>query len=229
MNRKMYILVLLVFTVLMLVSGYFLVSWLFENKKSDNIRNTEEEHLTIENDNYYLNPAILKDNPETVGWLIVPGTKINYPVVQHNDNDYYLNHDFKRNFNSAGWVFMDYNNKLDDQNIVVYGHHRHDDSMFGSIDMLFDKNFYKKNNEIIFVTKKDVFKYEIFSVYKSSTKDKYNSLNFYSINKTIGILKNKSEINFDGEQNSYLQIITLSTCHANNKDRLVVHGYKKNR
>ena len=87
MNRKMYILVLLVFTVLMLVSGYFLVSWLFENKKSDNIRNTEEEHLTIEKDNYYLNPAILKDNPETVGWLIVPGTKINYPVVQHNDND----------------------------------------------------------------------------------------------------------------------------------------------
>ena len=124
---------------------------------------------------------------------------------------------------------MDYNNKLDDQNIVIYGHHRHDDSMFGSIDMLFDKNFYKKNNEIIFVTKKEVFKYEIFSVYKSSTKDKYNSLNFYSINKTIGMLNNKSEIDFKIEKIDYSQIITLSTCHANNKDRLVVHGYKKNR
>ncbi len=226
MNKKLYILILIVFLVLMLVSGIYLISWLFENKKANSIRDVEEKHLTIEKDNYYLNPAILKDNPETVGWLIVPGTKINYPVVKHSDNDYYLDHDFKRNYNSTGWIFMDYKNKLDDQNLVFYGHHRHDDSMFGSIDMLFDKNFYKKNNEIIFVTEKEIFKYEIFSVYKASTKEKYNDLNFSNISKTIDILKNKSEINFKIEENDYSQIITLSTCHTNNKDRLVVHGYK---
>ena len=60
---------------------------------------------------------------------------------------------------------MDYKNKLNDQNLVIYGHHRHDNSMFGSIDMLFDENFYKKNNnnEIILVTQKEIFEYSIFS------------------------------------------------------------------
>ena len=228
MNKKIYMLILITFIVFMLISGAFLVSWLSENKKTNSIRNKEEKHLTIKKDNYYLNSDILKDNPETIGWLIVPGTKINYPVVQHSDNNYYLNHDFKHNYNSAGWIFMDYQNKLDDQNIVIYGHHRHDDSMFGSIDSLFDKEFYKNNaNEIIFVTEKELLTYTIFSVYKASVKDTYNQPNYNNLAKKIDKFKKNSQINFKEEINENSQIITISTCSANNIDRLVVHGYRK--
>ena len=228
MNKKIYMLILITFIVFMLISGTFLVSWLSENKKTNSIRNKEEKHLTIKKDNYYLNSDILKDNPETIGWLIVPGTKINYPVVQHSDNNYYLNHDFKHNYNSAGWIFMDYQNKLDDQNIIIYGHHRHDDSMFGSIDLLFDKEFYKNNaNEIIFVTEKELLTYTIFSVYKASVKDTYNQPNYNNLAKKIDKFKKNSQINFKEEINENSQIITISTCSANNIDRLVVHGYRK--
>ena len=228
MNKKIYMLILITFIVFMLISGSFLVSWLSENKKTNSIRNKEEKHLTIKKDNYYLNSDILKDNPETIGWLIVPGTKINYPVVQHSDNNYYLNHDFKHNYNSAGWIFMDYQNKLDDQNIIIYGHHRHDDSMFGSIDLLFDKEFYKNNaNEIIFVTEKELLTYTIFSVYKASVKDTYNQPNYNNLAKKIDKFKKNSQINFKEEINENSQIITISTCSANNIDRLVVHGYRK--
>ena len=228
MNKKIYMLILITFIVFMLISGTFLVSWLSENKKTNSIRNKEEKHLTIKKDNYYSNSDILKDNPETIGWLIVPGTKINYPVVQHSDNNYYLNHDFKHNYNSAGWIFMDYQNKLDDQNIIIYGHHRHDDSMFGSIDSLFDKEFYKNNaNEIIFVTEKELLTYTIFSVYKASVKDTYNQPNYNNLAKKIDKFKKNSQINFKEEINENSQIITISTCSANNIDRLVVHGYRK--
>lgn len=230
MNKKIYMLILITFIVFMLISGTFLVSWLSENKKTNSIRNKEEKHLTIKKDNYYLNSDILKDNPETIGWLIVPGTKINYPVVQHSDNNYYLNHDFKHNYNSAGWIFMDYQNKLGDQNIIIYGHHRHDDSMFGSIDLLFDKEFYKNNaNEIIFVTEKEVLTYTIFSVYKASVKDTYNQPNYNNLAKKIDKFKKNSQINFKEEINENSQVITISTCSANNIDRLVVHGYRKKR
>lgn len=230
MNKKIYMLILITFIVFMLISGSFLVSWLSENKKTNSIRNKEEKHLTIKKDNYYLNSDILKDNPETIGWLIVPGTKINYPVVQHSDNNYYLNHDFKHNYNSAGWIFMDYQNKLGDQNIIIYGHHRHDDSMFGSIDLLFDKEFYKNNaNEIIFVTEKEVLTYTIFSVYKASVKDTYNQPNYNNLAKKIDKFKKNSQINFKEEINENSQVITISTCSANNIDRLVVHGYRKKR
>lgn len=230
MNKKIYMLILITFIVFMLISGSFLVSWLSENKKTNSIRNKEEKHLTIKKDSYYLNSDILKDNPETIGWLIVPGTKINYPVVQHSDNNYYLNHDFKHNYNSAGWIFMDYQNKLGDQNIIIYGHHRHDDSMFGSIDLLFDKEFYKNNaNEIIFVTEKELLTYTIFSVYKASVKDTYNQPNYNNLIKKIDKFKKNSQINFKEEINENSQIITISTCSANNIDRLVVHGYRKKR
>lgn len=68
--------------------------------------------------------ALVAQNIDTVGWLYIPGTKINYPVVQADDNEYYLNRSFKRNDASCGTIFMDYQNNLNplDRNTVVFGH-----------------------------------------------------------------------------------------------------------
>ena len=230
MKKKIRIILLIIFAILMILSLITLISWHKENEEVAKIVHEEEKHLIIneEEDTIYLDKEILNDNSDTVGWLKVEGTKINYPVVQHSDNEYYLKHDFKKESNSAGWIFMDYKNSFDDQNIVIYGHHRKDGSMFGDIDLLFDSNFYKEHdNEIVLIRENEIMRYKIFSVYKVSNKESYNSLNFESFDETVENLKNKSEITFDEDLTGASQIITLSTCHKNNWDRLVVHGVKK--
>ena len=226
MQKKKYI-ILIICLILMLGSGVFLISWMLENKNTDKIKKLETRFLSEYKDTYNLDDKILEDNYETKGWLIVDGTNINYPVVQHTDNKYYLEHDFYHNYSSAGWIFMDSKNDYDDQNIVIYGHHRHDDSMFGSIDKLFDKDFYDNNSGTIkLVTPTETIVYTIFSVYKTSSYDTYNNRNFSDFLDKIKEFAYKSEISLSKELDNTSQIITLSTCHSNNKDRLVVHGYK---
>ena len=234
MKKKIRIVLLIIFALLMAISIITLISWSKENKKVAQIVEEEEKYLVIDEEEkekkeekVYLNKEIFNDNSDTVGWLKIEGTNINYPVVQHSDNEFYLKHDFKKNNNSAGWIFMDYKNSFDDENIVIYGHHRRDGSMFGDIDLLFKSDFYKKNdNEIILIREKEIIRYRIFSVYKISNTEPYNSLNFESFDETVKELKNKSQITFDVNLEGASQIITLSTCHDNNWDRLVVHGVK---
>jgi sortase B len=123
---------------------------------------------------------------------------------------------------------MDYRNNLDDQNIIIYGHHRKDGIMFGDIDLLFKENFYKKNNGVItLVIGNETREYQIFSVYSASILEDYNLTNYESFKEKIDEFKNKSEIDFNKDLSNIKQIITLSTCHNNNKDRLVIHGYEK--
>ena len=68
---------------------------------------------------YYINK-----NSETVGWIQINGTHVNYPIVKHQDNSYYLEHDFYKRKTSVGWIFADYRNNFDtlDNNTIIYGH-----------------------------------------------------------------------------------------------------------
>ena len=82
--------------------------------------------------------ALKAINPDTVGWVYIPNTVINYPIVQASDNDYYLSHDFD---GEEGWLaefgttFLDYRNASDwsDPSNFVYGHHLNDGSMFATL------------------------------------------------------------------------------------------------
>ena len=67
---------------------------------------------------------LLKKNPDTVGWIKVEGTKVNYPVVQASDNNYYLSHAFNKTANQGGWIFADYRVNFKDfgKNTIIYGH-----------------------------------------------------------------------------------------------------------
>ena len=78
---------------------------------------------------------LLEINNETVGWVNVKNTNVNYPIVKHTDNNFYLNHSFDKKKNSAGWVYMDYRNNTSsiDKNTIIYAHGRLDGSMFGSL------------------------------------------------------------------------------------------------
>jgi len=78
---------------------------------------------------------LIKDNADTVAWLTIGDTVINYPVVQGQDNAYYLDHRFDGSYSRAGTVFVDYRNSpgFVDQNTIIYGHHMGNGTMFCTI------------------------------------------------------------------------------------------------
>ena len=169
-------------------------------------------------------------NNETVGWIIVNNTKVNYPVVKHIDNDFYLNHSFDKKYNNAGWVFMDYrNNIIDmDKNTIIYAHGRIDNSMFGSLRKTLNSSWYGNNENYIinFSTESYNSLWQIFSLYKLPTTSDYLQIDFNSDSEYLewlNMLKDRSIYDFKTNINSDNKIITLSTCY-NDDEKLVVHA-----
>lgn len=184
---------------------------------------------------YYTNykqvfDELLKKNNDTVGWLSVNDTKINYPVVQGKTNSYYLNRDYTKRKNSMGWIFMDYrNNSVDlSKNTIIYGHNIKTGIMFGTLKYMLNSSWYKKaSNQIItFNTPTKNMKWQIFSMYRIPETDDYLKTDFDNNDEYrdfLTMLAKRSIYNFKVELNENSKIITLSTCN-NHKNRNVVHA-----
>lgn len=174
---------------------------------------------------------LLDINNETVGWIQVPGTNINYPFVQTNNNDYYLNHSFDKNVNSAGWVFLDYRNSIsniEEKNTILYAHGRLDKTMFGSLKNVFSSGWLnnKENHIIKMSTQYENTLWQVFSIYRIPTTSDYLNISFNSNEeyiKFLNVLLNRSSFNFDTNVNENDRILTLSTCY-NDKDKIVLHA-----
>lgn len=172
-----------------------------------------------------------KKNKDTVGWIKVEGTNINYPVVQTINNDYYLNHSYDKTSNKAGWVFADYRNNLKDfdKNTIIYAHGRVDTTMFGSLKNILQSSWYNnKNNHIIkFSTVKENTLWQVFSVYTIPAESYYITTQFSSNESFIefvNTLKNRSQVNFSALPSGNDKILTLSTCKDSKGTRVVMHA-----
>lgn len=170
-------------------------------------------------------------NNDTVGWLTVNNTKIDYPVVQSTDNDYYLYRDYYKNKNRHGWIYMDYRNNIEDlsDNTIIFGHNLANQKMFGTLRYVTNPSWYKKSsNQIItFNTTKANMKWQIISIYKIPVTNDYLVANFASSEDKLNFLDmitQRSIYNFNATHDENTKIITLSTCSNGSKDRLVVHA-----
>ena len=107
--------------------------------------NPYKDYITTTNIDF---KELKKINNKTKGWIKVNSTNINYPFVQAKDNKYYLNHSFNKEYNSAGWVFLDYRNNLNklDKNNIIYAHGRYDKTMFGTLKDIIKKEWYTNKN-----------------------------------------------------------------------------------
>ena len=173
---------------------------------------------------------LIKRNKDTVAWIKVNGTNINYPVVQTDDNTYYLNKSFDKSPNSAGWVFMDYrnDNKLTNQNTIIYAHGRVEQTMFGSLKKTLTKDWQKdKDNHIIRIsTPYSNTLWQVFSVYKIDETSDYLDTSFKTDKEYEDFLKliqDRSVYDFNTSVTKDDRIITLSTCY-NRFKRVVVHA-----
>lgn len=191
---------------------------------------SDEQNIDDNNNKYNIDFESLKEkNPDTVGFLKVNGTDIENVVVQANDNNYYLRHNFNKEYNIAGWIFADYKNKLDgtDKNIVIYGHNMRDNSMFTTLKNVITKEWYnnEENYKIIFVTENEYQEYQVFSVYQIKVEDYYIQTEFTEneFSKFIDTIRKRSKKDFGITVTKEDTILTLSTCANNNKYRIVLH------
>ena len=209
-----------------------------EKKDDENTELVNKEENTTSDYWYYIKfPLIdvdinkLKEkNSDTVGWINVNNTNINYPYVQGKDNNYYLDHSFNKKYNEAGWVFLDYRNdkNLSNKNNILYAHSRLDKTMFGSLSKTLKSNWYNnKDNHIIRLsTETENTMWQIFSVYKIPEETYYITTNFNSDNdyqKFLNTIKERSIHNFSTNLTTEDKILTLSTCYSDT-ERTVVHA-----
>lgn len=169
-------------------------------------------------------------NPDTKGWIKVNGTNINYPFVQANDNKFYLNHTFNKSYNSAGWVFLDYRNNINElsKNTIIYAHGRLDTTMFGSLKNILSSGWLNNTNNYVvkLSTETENTLWQVFSVYHIPTTSDYIKVHFSSneeFTKWAKMLLDRSVHNFNTSINENDQILTLSTCY-NDKEKVVLHA-----
>lgn len=174
---------------------------------------------------------LLSINNETVGWLKVNNTRVDYPVVKANNNDYYLNHNFYKQSNFNGWVYMDYRNNTNnlDQNTIIYGHNLKNGMMFGSLNNVKNSSWYNNPDNLLitFNTTTKQMKWQIFSIYVINVTNDYLYANFEydsQFKEFVDKIKSRSIKDFGIEVSKFDKILTLSTCQNNSKQRLVVHA-----
>ena len=112
-------------------------------------------------------------NPDVVAWIVIPDTPISYPVLQGEDNAFYLKHNWKKERNSGGSIFMECQNSPDftDFNTLIYGHRMRDSSMFNSLQHYEDADYLAEHPRIYIVTNEGVLVYEIFASGKVTITD----------------------------------------------------------
>ena len=179
--------------------------------------------------------GLYEENSDFTGWLSIEGMKINYPVIQCGDDEYYLHHDFYGNEDKYGCLYVRERADLNTPgtNVVIYGHNMRDGSMFGDLDFYKDEAFYEEHSIITFDTLYEERSYEIVAVflsrvygedeevfkyydfYEARTPEEFQD--FYENIKSMSLYDTKVTAEYGDT------FITLSTCAYHVEDgRLVV-------
>lgn len=250
------ILMIILFSSLFIYSLYNIVLWKIDSNNTKNVIEDINKNVEIkekdDNENTVIieNEDVEKSNPywdyiklnlmdvdfsklkeinnDVIGWIKVNGTNINYPFVQTTDNSYYLGHSLDKTKNDAGWAFLDYRNKINDKNTIIYAHGRYDGTMFGTLKNTLNSNWQSNSDNFVIriSNENENTLWQIFSVYKIPTTSDYLQINFGSDEEYINfinLITNRSEYNFNTTVNTNDRILTLSTCY-NETDKAVVHA-----
>lgn len=235
-KKSIGILFIIIGVVLMCVFGYREVK---DYRSAWKIKQLQEQKLdaSMNGDSIEISDILpeyrkmYKTNSELVGWIVIDGTEVNYPVVQSKVNqEYYLNHDFDGETDESGSIFADARNNVfkPDDNIIIYGHNMKNGSMFGTLQHYLKKEYYDKHKTISFDTLYKRNFYEIVAVGLSKIKDEsdnsfkyYNYLNAKNKKDFERFAKNIRKLavyDTDAKLKYGDKLITLSTCNNVEED-----------
>lgn len=168
-------------------------------------------------------------NSDVVGWILIKGTNINYPIVQGDDNDYYLTHLFDGTVNKSGSIFLDALASPDFSNkhSIVFGHNMKDDTMFSALLGYSDQTFYNEHRDVLIMTPTYNYRIRLFSGYVAENDmnawdrdidpDEFGSWIDELVERSVFV----SDQNPDGND----KVVTFSTCTEYGQTKFVLHGY----
>ena len=174
--------------------------------------------------------ALQEVNPDVIGWIYSPDTTINYPVVQGDDNAYYLKHLADGTENRNGCPFLDVQNRPDftDDNSIIYGHHMQNGTMFAGISWYEDQSYYDEHPVMYLMTPSAPYRIELFSGYITTMDSSAYMQTFGGIREHTDWLKDvsgRSDFRANLEISAYDRVINLSTCaYRFENARYVLHG-----
>ena len=177
--------------------------------------------------------ALREVNPDVVGWIRVPDTKIDYPVVQGEDNNFYLKHTWQGHENTVGTIFMDYGSSPDltDFNTLIYGHNMRTGSMFASLRNYSQQDYFNAHPYVYLLVDNGAFRFEVFSVYQAELDASAYGQSFRQRETREKFLQDaaeKSTIETEITPGIRDRILTLSTCSGMGYEtRWVVHARLK--
>ena len=186
----------------------------------------------------YLNTPLLsvdlqslkQKNSDTIGWLQILGANINCPIVQTDDNRFYLFHSFDKSYNSAGWPFLDYNNPTDlsDKNNIIYVHGRLEHTLFNSFNNLSSSAWINspENYLIRIATENTSSVWQVFSIYIIPAISDYLQTTFKSDSdfaKFLDLLSTRSDHDFSTAVTAQDNILTISIRYDDTKN-LIIHA-----
>lgn len=174
--------------------------------------------------------ALREVNGDILGWIMIPDTKISFPLLQTTDNEYYLDHNWRKGYSSGGAIFLECQNApdLSDFNTIIYGHRMVSGTMFAELARYEDSSYMEKHPTFYITDDNGIYAYDVFAAYEvSKTGTTY-----------------RLELNTDEDRQQFIdyclqqsayetgivpsvddKIVTLSTCMAyGTENRWVVQG-----
>ena len=242
MNKTLRISLIVLLSALMLFSlgriamiqwGYWKAEKLYEELRAQSVQieavppAQETEETAIPTAQIDLD-QLQATNPEVIGWLWIPETEVNYPVLRGEDNQRYLTRNYRMEYDVGGSIFMDFRNGADflDDNTILYGHNMKNGAMFGGLKQYGDPGYREENPYVYLFTKDGARKYEIFAAYKTeSTSQSYTREFSEDAGDFLAYIASSARGNLTKLPDQESRILTLSTCTSVRKtERFVIHG-----
>lgn len=246
-SKKGWLVLLICMAALLIGTSIYIVYYFASNKRSadsiEEMRNKVRSDYKYNDEDYISGAAnvvipvdieeLKKINPDIYAWLYIPGTEVDYPVLQSENDGYYLNHDSEGNRSATGAIYSENLNgkEFEDFNTVIYGHNMKNGSMFGNLHSYEDPDFFDGHRTIYVYTSSHIIKYTVFAAYRYDDRHILESFDFndenvkkkyidyiFEMKNLYSTVKNDQNVDIDSN------ILTLSTCCGDDDERWLVQA-----
>ncbi|MEK4384921.1 class B sortase [Solibacillus sp. FSL W7-1464] len=202
-----------------IIIRYFFSYQEMENELQDARQIVEQSELA----------TLQQQNDHIIGWLTLENTRLNNPVLQRNNNEFYLTHNYLDEKSRGGSIFADFRNEvMGDRHTIFYGHVLRNGTMFGDLPKFSEQAYAEAHPVFYYETNDKRYALHVFAAYETTTEFYYIETQFTDNTYTefLEEIQQRSDIKLPVHVMATDKIVTFSTCTTsqNDKERFVVHA-----